>query len=262
MAGINCYFCAPEKIIIMKILVCISKVPDTTSRIDFTDGNTRFNEQGVQYIINPYDEWYALVRALEIKESLGGSVTVVLAGAAADEAILRKAFAIGADEGVRIDFDPKDAGSVAREISNYAKSQGFDIVFTGKETIDFNGSQVGAMIAEYLNLPYLSMTTKLDVNGQVVHAHLDAKGGKQVVEVNLPVVVSAAKGLAEQRIPNMRGIMAARTKPLQVVSPLSVEPMVVVERFELPPAKSACKMIDPNNMDELVSLLHNEAKVI
>lgn len=246
----------------MKILVCISKAPDTTSKIAFTNNNSAFDENGVQYIVNPYDEWYALVRALEIKETSGADVTIITVGTAADEAIMRKALAIGADEAVRIDAEPMDAFVVAAEIANYAKNQGFDLVLTGKETINFNGAQLGGMIAEGLNAPYISIASKLDVNGNMLTLEREITGGVEVVEVSLPVVVSCAKGMAEQRIPNMRGIMAARTKPLQVLAPTVTEALTSYVTFASPQAKSSVKLIDPNNMDELVSLLHNEAKVI
>lgn len=246
----------------MKILVCISKSPDTTSKIAFTDGNAKFDENGVQYIVNPYDEWYALVRALEVKEANGGSVTIVTVGGAADDAVIRKALAIGADEAVRIDAEPSDAYFVAMQIAEYAKANGFDMVLTGKETINYNGSQVGGMIAEGMDLPFVSLASKLDVNGSTLTLETEIVGGLEIVEVDLPAVVSCAKGMAEQRIPNMRGIMAARTKPLNVVAPASVDALTSFESYSLPDAKSACKMIDPENMDELVELLHNEAKVI
>ncbi len=246
----------------MKILVCISKAPDTTSKIAFTNNNSAFDENGVQYIVNPYDEWYALVRALEIKETVGADVTIITVGTAADEAIMRKALAIGADEAVRIDAEPMDAYVVAAEIANYAKNQGFDLILTGKETINFNGAQLGGMIAEGLNAPYISIASKLDVNGNLLTLEREITGGVEVVEVSLPVVVSCAKGMAEQRIPNMRGIMAARTKPLQVLAPTVTEALTSYVTFASPQAKSSVKLIDPNNMDELVSLLHNEAKVI
>lgn len=246
----------------MKILVCISKSPDTTSKIAFTENNTKFDENGVQYIINPYDEWYALVRALEIKEAIGGNVAVITVGLAADEAIIRKALAIGADDAIRIDADPTDAYYTALQIAEYAKSNGFDLILTGKETINYNGSQVGGMIAESLDMPFVSLATKLDVNGSTLTLEREILGGLQIVETTLPVVVSCAKGMAEQRIPNMRGIMAARTKPLQVVAPASIDPLTTYVSYTMPNAKSACKMIDPMNMDELVELLHNEAKVI
>ncbi|MGB0914718.1 MAG: electron transfer flavoprotein subunit beta/FixA family protein [Crocinitomicaceae bacterium] len=246
----------------MKILVCISKSPDTTSKIAFTEGNSKFDENGVQYIVNPYDEWYALVRALELKEANGGSVSIITVGNAADEAVMRKALAIGADEAIRIDTDPVDAYYVSMQIAEYAKSNGFDMVLTGKETINYNGSQVGGMIAEGMDLPFVSLASKLDVAGTTATLETEIVGGLQTVEVELPVVVSCAKGMAEQRIPNMRGIMAARTKPLNVVPAADVATLTTFENYSLPEAKSAVKMIDPENMDELVALLHNEAKVI
>lgn len=246
----------------MKILVCVSKAPDTTTKISFTDGDTKFDENGVQYIVNPYDEWYALVRGIELKEANGGSVTTITVGTAADDPIIRKALAIGADDAVRIDSEANDAFFVAKQIAEYAKDKGFDLILTGKETIDYNGSQLGAMIAELLDLPYVSLATQLDVNGSTATLKREAKGGKETVQVNTPFVLSASKGLAEQRIPNMRGIMAARTKPLNVVPAVDVQAATATVKYSLPPAKEGCKYIDPDNMDELVDLLHNEAKVI
>ena len=246
----------------MNILVCISKSPDTTSKIAFTDGSTKFDENGVQYIVNPYDEWYSLVRALEIKESIGGNVTIITVGNTGDEAIIRKALAIGADNAVRIDAEPVDAFYVASQIASYAKKNNFDLILTGKETINYNGSQVGGMIAEHLELPYVSLASKLDVANNVLTLEQEIVGGLQVVEVATPAVVSCAKGMAEQRIPNMRGIMAARTKPLEVIAPESIDVYTQFEAYALPDAKKACTMIDPSNMESLVELLHNEAKVI
>ncbi len=246
----------------MNILVCISKAPDTTSKIAFTNNSTQFDENGVQYIVNPYDEWYSLVRALELKESIGGNVTIITVGTTTDESIIRKALAIGADEAVRIDADPKDAYYVAMQIANYAKAKGFDIVLTGKETINYNGSQVGGMIAEAMDLPFVSLATKLDANGTNLRLEREIVGGVQVVEVTTPAVISCAKGMAEQRIPNMRGIMAARTKPLTVIPAEAIEDLSSYVSYSIPNAKSSVKMIDPSNMDELVELLHNEAKVI
>lgn len=246
----------------MKILVCISKSPDTTSKIAFTNSDTQFDENGVQFIVNPYDEWYALVRALELKEAQGGTVTIITVGPAADDAIIRKALAIGADDAVRVDSEPKDAYNVAMQIAEYAKANAYDLVLTGKETINYNGSQVAGMIAEAMDVPFVSLATKLDVNGSALTLDKEYLGGIQTVELNLPSVVSCAKGMAEQRIPNMRGIMAARTKPLNVIAPIAVEDLTSFESYSMPPAKSSCKMIDPENMDELVELLHNEAKVI
>jgi len=246
----------------MNILVCISKAPDTTSKITFKEGNTQFNEEGVQFIVNPYDEWYALVRALELKEAQGGKVSIISVGGADYEPIMRKALAIGADEAIRIDAQPTGAYQVAAEISNYASGQGFDLILAGKETIDYNGSQVAGMIAAIMDLPYISNAISLEVNGSTAVVERDKQGGTEELEATLPAVISAAKGMAEQRIPNMRGIMAARSKPLQVVPPSVTETLTETVSYELPPAKGAVKLIDPENMEELVNLLHNEAKVI
>ena len=246
----------------MKLLVCISKAPDTTAKIAFTDGNSKFDENGVQYIVNPYDEWYALVRALELVEANGGSVTTITVGTAADDPTIRKALAIGANDAVRIDTEALDAGNVAKQISEYAKDKEYDIIFTGKETINYNGAQVGGMIAEHLNLPFISLGTKLDVNGDTATLERDVQGGIEIVEVNTPFVVAAAKGMAEQRIPNMRGIMAARTKPLNVLPAAQIENLTSIVSYALPDAKEGCKYVDPENMDELVDLLHNQSKVI
>lgn len=246
----------------MKILVCISKVPDTTSKIAFTDNNTKFDSNGVQFIINPYDEWYALVRALELKEAHGGSVTVINVGLADNDPTIRKALAIGADDAVRIDVDPKDASYAASEIAKYASENGYELVLCGKETIDYNGSQVGGMIAARLGWEYVSNASKLDLNGNTATISRDIQGGKEILELNTPFVLSAAKGMAEARIPNMRGIMAARTKPLQVVEASAENNLTEVVSYELPPAKGACKMVSADNPAELLDLLRNEAKII
>jgi len=246
----------------MKILVCISKAPDTTSKITFTDGDTKFNEAGVQFIVNPYDEWYALVRGLELKESFGGSVTTITVGGAENDPIIRKALAIGADDSVRIDTEATDAFLVAKEIAEFAKDKGYDLVLCGKETINYNGGQVAGLIAEFMDLPFVSLATKLDVNGTTATIECDIQGGEQIVEVETPLVISAAKGMAEQRIPNMRGIMAARSKKLEVITASGASAASEVIGYSLPSAKSECKYIDPENAGELIELLHNEAKVI
>ena len=245
----------------MKILVCVSKVPDTTAKIAFSNPTT-YDESGVTFIINPYDEWYALVRALELKETLGGTVVVASVGGADYEPIIRKALAIGADEGVRIDAPELDAFSVASEIVSYAKSESFDLILCGKETIQYNGGVVPGMIAEMLALPYLSGASKLEINGAEVILEREIATGIEVFKSKLPMVVSAAKGMAEQRIPNMRGIMAARTKPLAVVASANANTQTEVLQFSMPPAKSGCKMINPEDAAQLIQLLHEEAKVI
>ncbi len=247
----------------MKLLVCISQTPDTTANISFKDNNTAFNPDGVQFIMNPYDEWYALVRALELKEATGdGTVTVLNVGPATNDAVIRKGLAIGADDAIRIDTEAISANYVAKQIAEYAKDKGYDAIFFGKETIDFNGAIVPSMVAEYLDLPFVSLAQHMEVNGNTATLKRDIEGGVEVLSVDFPFVLSAAKGLAEQRIPNMKGIMMSRRKPLNVVAAVDVPNTVEVVHFETPPAKSAVKLIDPDNMDELVNLLHNEAKVI
>lgn len=246
----------------MKILVCISKTPDTTAKIAFTDNNTKFSEAGVQFIINPYDEWYALVRALELKESLGATVHLVTVGGADTEPVIRKALALGGDEAFRINADSQDSYFIAAQIAAHAKQQQYDLIFTGKETIDYNGSSIGGMVAELLDLPFVSIAAKFELNGNTATINREIEGGEEIVEVSLPVAVSCQKGMAEARIPNMRGIMAARTKPLTVVEPVATEALTSIVSFELPPAKAGVKLISPDNVEELVKLLHEEAKVI
>lgn len=246
----------------MNILVCISNVPDTTAKIQFTADGTKLDESGVQFILNPYDEWYALVRALELKEASGGKVVVINVGPASNDINIRKALAIGADEAVRVNGEPTEAFYVANQIAEYVKQHPFDMIFTGKETIDHNGSEVGAMIAELLGWPFLSNAAGLVMNGDEAEVTCDVGGGQDTFGVKGPFVLSASKGLAEQRIPNMRGIMMAKTKPLQVVEPVHSEARTTPVHYELPPAKEAVKLIDPENMQELVRLLHEEAKVI
>lgn len=246
----------------MKLLVCVSKTPDTTSKIGFVNDGKEFDTAGIQYIMNPYDEWYALVRALELKEALGGSVTIINVGTADNDTVIRKGLAIGADDAVRIDADPKSAMFVAKQIADFAKNENYDIVFLGKETIDYNGAEVGSMIAEYLDLPFISYATSLELNGSTASISRDIEGGEEALEVDLPIIVSAAKGMAEQRIPNMRGIMMAKTKPLKVVPPVAFDDKAVTVAYTTPPQKTSVKLVDPSNMEELVRLLHEEAKVI
>ena len=247
----------------MKILVCISKTPDTTAKIAFADNNTKFAEAGVQWIINPYDEWYSMVRAIELKEAdASTTIHLVTVGGADAEPIIRKALALGGDEAIRINTDPKDPYLVASQIAEVAKQGGYDLILTGKETIDYNNGSVGGMLAEFLDMPYIALATNLHVNGTTATIKREIEGGEETVEVSLPVVISTQKGMAEARIPNMRGIMAARTKPLKVVEAAGVESLTQVSEFGLPPAKAGVKLVDPEQVDELVRLLHEEARVI
>ncbi len=247
----------------MKILVCICPVPDTTTKVAFSDNNTHFNTQGVTFIINPYDEWYALVRALELKEAgIATAIHLVTVGKADAEPVIRKALALGGDEAIRIDTDSNDTYTIAAQIAEYAKGVGYDLVLCGKESIDYNNGTVGAMVAELLDMNYLGFAAKIDVASGTATVVREIEGGEETDSCGLPLVISCQKGVAEARIPNMRGIMAARTKPLKVVAPAAVDALSTIVGYELPPAKSGVKMIAADNMDELVALLHSEAKVI
>jgi electron transfer flavoprotein beta subunit len=248
----------------MKILVCISKTPDTTAKVAFKNGNTQFEDNGVQWIINPYDEWFALVRAIELKEKdIAAVLHLITVGGPDAEPILRKALALGGDEAIRVNTATlNDSFYVASQIAEVAKKGQYDLIFNGKETLDYNGSSVGGMVAELLDLPYISLATKFEINGNIATVTREIEGGEETDEVALPVVVSCQKGVAEARIPNMRGIMSARTKPLKVVEPLAVAELTSISSFDLPPAKAGVKLISPDNLNELVRLLHEEAKVI
>ncbi|MFY0601793.1 MAG: electron transfer flavoprotein subunit beta/FixA family protein [Cyclobacteriaceae bacterium] len=245
----------------MKILVCITHVPDTTSKISFTDGNTKFDKTGVQYIIGPYDD-YALARAVELKEQLSGSITVLNVGEAETEPTLRKALAIGADDAIRIDTFPTDAYFVAKQIAKIAQEGSYDLILMGRESIDFNGGQVHSMVGELLGIPSVSPVMKLDVDGSTAKIMREIEGGKEYMELELPFVAGCQEPIAEWKIPNMRGIMSARTKPLSVVSPTSDAAQNEVSIYELPPVKTGVKLVDSDNLTELVNLLKNEAKVI
>lgn len=245
----------------MKILVCITHVPDTTSKIQFTDNNTKFDKNGVQFIIGPYDD-YALARAVELKEQTGGSLTVLNVGEADTEPTLRKALAIGADDAIRVNAHPTDSLFVANQIAHIAKSNGYDLILMGRESIDFNGGMVHGMVGEILGMPSFSPVMKLEIDGDTVKMAREIEGGKEQLEAKLPLIAGCQEPIAEWKIPNMRGIMSARTKPLQVVDPVSDEVATSVSAFQLPPAKGAVKLIDKDNVDELVKLLKNEAKVL
>ena len=252
-----------QKKAIMKILVCISKTPDTTAKIAFADNNTKFAADGVQWIINPYDEWYALVRAIELKEKDPATVLHLLnVGGADSEPIIRKALALGGDEAIRVNSDSADPYNVAAQIAAVAKEGAYDLIFTGKETIDYNGSSIGGMVAEFLDLPYVSHAIKFDLEGNDAVLVREIEGGEEKDKVSLPLVVSCQKGMAEQRIPNMKGIMGARTKPLKVVEATAADNLTSVASYDLPPAKAGVKLIPADQAEELVRLLHEEAKAI
>ncbi|MFN4082693.1 MAG: electron transfer flavoprotein subunit beta/FixA family protein [Bacteroidia bacterium] len=246
----------------MKILVCISNVPDTTTKITFTENNTKFNTQGVQFIINPYDE-LALTKALELNEKAGGgTVTTIIVGLADTEPTIRKALAIGANDAVRINAEPVDAFFVAEQIAAYAKDKNFDLILTGRESIDYNGGLVCGLIGELLNIPSVNVITSIEIENGVATLERDIDGGRETVKCSLPLVASAQKELTEPRLPNMRGIMAARTKPLQVIEPIPTANYSIFETFELPAPKGGCKMIPAEEAEKLIDILHNEIKVI
>jgi electron transfer flavoprotein beta subunit len=243
----------------MKILVCITHVPDTTSKINFVENNTKFDSTGVQYIIGPYDD-YALARAVELKEAQGASVTVLNVGLAETEPTLRKALAIGADDAVRVNSEPTDSFFVATQIAEQAK--GFDLVLMGRESIDFNGGVVHSMVGEILGLPSFSPVMKLEIEGSNVKMAREIEGGKEYLESSLPLIAGCQEPIAEWKIPNMRGIMSARTKPLKVVEPKIIEQPTHIQKFELPSPKGTVKMISADHVEELVMLLKTEAKVL
>jgi len=248
----------------MKILVCISHVPDTTSKINFKDDNTDFDNTGVQYVINPYDE-FMLTRAMWFKEKQGASVTVVNIGNVSTEPTLRKALAIGADDAIRVNTEATDGFFVAKQLAEVIKNGGFDLVLAGKESIDYNGGMVPGMTAGLLDYNFVNACIGIEVNDTSATIYREIDGGKETLSADLPLIVAGQKGVVEEkdlRIPNMRGIMMARKKPLNVVEPVSFEATTVSKNYEKPEAKSACKMVDSANVEELINLLHNEAKVI
>ncbi|MGL1889898.1 MAG: electron transfer flavoprotein subunit beta/FixA family protein [Reichenbachiella sp.] len=245
----------------MKILVCITHVPDTTSRISFTDGDTQFDKTGVQYIIGPYDD-YALARAVELKEQTSGTVTALNVGEVETEPTLRKALAIGADDAIRINADPKDSYFVAKQIADIAQKENYDLIMMGRESLDFNAGVVHGMVGELLGIPSLSPVMTLDIDGTIAKITREIEGGKEHLEASLPLVLGCQEPIAEWKIPNMRGIMTARSKPLIVVEPADNTEKSKLNTYELPPEKGAVKMIDANNVAELVDLLKNEAKVL
>ncbi|MCC6818164.1 MAG: electron transfer flavoprotein subunit beta/FixA family protein [Bacteroidia bacterium] len=245
----------------MKILVCMSVVPDTTTKVTFTDNDTKFNTQGVQFIINPYDE-LSLTRALEIAEKNGGTVTVATVGTAETDAVIRKALAIGANDAIRINAEPKDAQFVSEQLAAVAKANGYDMILTGRESIDYNGGQVCGLLGALLDWPSVNVCTKIDIQNGRAEFERDIDGGRQTLSSSLPVVASAQKDLCEPRIPNMKGIMAARTKPLQVIEPISTDLASTYVNFETPASKQAVRMIDAENAGQLIDILKNEAKII
>jgi len=248
----------------MKILVCISHVPDTTAKINFTNGDTEFDTNGVQFVINPNDE-FGLARAIWFKEKQGAHVTVVNVGGADTEATIRKALAIGADEAIRVNANPTDGFFVAKQLAEVVTAGNYDMVICGKESLDYNGGMVPGMLASLLGFNFVNSCVGVEVDGTKATLVREIDGGKETLTADLPLVVGGQKGIVEEkdlRIPNMRGIMTARTKALNVMEPVAADAKTKAVKFEKPAPKSAVKLISPDNIDELINLLHNEAKVI
>lgn len=244
----------------MKILVCISSVPDTTSKITFTENDTAFNKAGIQYIIGPYDD-YALARAVELKEQAGGTVTVLNVGTAETEPQIRKALAIGADDAIRVDMEPLDSYSVAEQIAEQAKQGSYDLILMGRETTDYNSGVVHGIVGEMLGMPSFSPVMELSIEGNIAKMTREIEGGKEKLEATLPLVLGCQEPIAEWKIPNMRGIMTARSKPLNVVAPTG-ENLTSISKYSLPPAKGAVKLIPAEEAEKLIELLRTEAKVL
>ncbi|GAB2773375.1 electron transfer flavoprotein subunit beta/FixA family protein [Rhabdobacter roseus] len=245
----------------MKILVCITNVPDTTAKITFTDNNTKFNKAGISYIIGPYDD-YALARAVELKESNGATVTVLNVGEADGDPQIRKALAIGADDAIRVNAEPTDSYFVAVQIAHIAKENGYDLILMGRESLDFNSGVVHGLVGEMLGIPSYSPVMKLDIDGTTAKLAREIDGGKEYLEAPLPLVLGCQEPIAEWKIPNMRGIMTARTKPLNVVEPVEVASMTNLESYSLPAPKGECKMIPAEEAESLITLLRKEARVL
>ncbi|MCF8319607.1 MAG: electron transfer flavoprotein subunit beta/FixA family protein [Flavobacterium sp.] len=248
----------------MNILVCISHVPDTTSKINFTNSDTLFDTNGVQFVINPNDE-FGLTRAIWFQEQQGANVTVINVGGPETEPTLRKALAIGANEAIRINADPTDGFFVAKQLAEVIKNGNYDLIIAGKESLDYNGGMVPGMIAGLLGFNFINSCVALTIEGNSVTASREIDGGKEIVNSQLPLIIGGQKGLVEEkdlRIPNMRGIMTARTKVLTILEPVGGDSKTTTVKFEKPAPKSAVKLVSADNLDELISLLHNEAKVI
>ena len=246
----------------MKILVCISHVPDTTSKISFSDGNSEFDETGVQFIIGPYDD-YALARAVELKEAHGGAITILNVGESNTEPTIRKALAIGADDAVRVNAHPSDAMFVAQQIAHIAREEQFDLILMGRESIDYNSGVIHGIVGGILDIPSISPVMQLDIDGNTAKISREIEGGKEFIEVALPLIAGCQEPIAEWKIPNMRGIMTARSKPLKVVDPIAFTSVSAkVTNYDNPPETGSVKLIDAENAEQLIDLLANEAKVL
>jgi electron transfer flavoprotein beta subunit len=248
----------------MKILVCISNVPDTTTKVKFVDDFKKLDVNGIQWVINPWDE-LALTRALELKDDASNgvqTVTVAHVGLTGSDPTIRKALAIGADDAIRVNTEAGDAYAIAAQLAEAIRSENFDIILCGIESSDHNGSTVGGMLAEFLGCPSVTgvSSVKIEAGQPVITREID--GGKEIITVPSPFVAVVQKGIAkEPRIAAMRGIMMARTKPIKVVEPQAIESLTEVIGYELPKSRAACKYVHADDAGQLIALLQNEAKV-
>ncbi len=248
----------------MKILLMLSVVPDTTSKINFTADQTEFDKTGIQFVINPHDE-FGLTKAMQIKEKTGAELHVVHVGPQMNESVIRKTLAIGADKAFRIDVEPKDSFFAAYQLAEFLKDKDYDLIIAGKESIDYNGGMVHGIVSALTGIKFVNAVTGLNIEGDKVTVEREIEGGKETLETSLPLIIGGQKGLVKEeelRIPNMRGIMMARKKPLEVLPAVDAPVMTEYVKFEKPPQKAAVKLVDKDNLDELIDLLHNEAKVI
>jgi electron transfer flavoprotein beta subunit len=248
----------------MKVLVCISNVPDTTTKVKFIDDSKKLDVNGIQWVINPWDE-LALTRALELKDDASNgvqTVTVAHVGLISSDPTIRKALAIGADDAIRVNSESSDAYSIAAQLAEAIRTEKFDIVLCGIESSDHNGSTVGGMLAEFLGYPSVTGVSSVNIEGGEPVITREIDGGKEIISVPTPFIAIVQKGIAkEPRIAAMRGIMMARTKPVKVLEPLAIESLTEVINYEMPKPRAACKYVNADDAGQLIALLQNEAKV-
>jgi len=249
----------------MNIIVCVSLVPDSTTKVKISTDGKSIDENGVSFIINPYDE-FAVEEAIRLKESKGGEVTVVTVGTDKSKEAIKKAFQMGADKGILIKTTTQEFDSyfVAKNLSEFLKNKNADIIFFGKQSIDFDGLLIPSMVSELLNIPSISVVVKLEINDNKVIAEREVEGGKEIIEANIPVIIGAQKGLNEPRYPNLKSIMAAKSKPIEEIDATNSDSKTNIKEMKLPQVKSGGKIFSNGKDDvpELVRLLREEAKVI
>jgi len=248
----------------MRILVCLSVVPETTSKINFLNNDTEFDKSGIQFVMNPNDE-FGLTRAIWFKNEIGAEVDVINVGEQLNEPILRKALAIGADKAVRINKKALDSFQVSNYISAYVKQNPYDLIIAGRESIDYNGCMVPGMISEILNINFITNCIYLKIEGDNALATREIEGGNETLSCKLPLIIGSQKGLVEESdliIPNMRGIMQSKQKPMITIDPVEIDKHSTTNKFYKPLKKNEIKIIDSGDLDKLVDLLHNEAKVL